>query len=103
MTKFSFSQTFTISESCSVFLRSKVSPIEVRNKKKESINIVIEDQFPIPTNSEIEVEREAYAEAELNEETGILEWKFQLSPSGTKKVNFRYSVKYPKKKIVRLD
>ncbi len=82
---------------------SRAWDIETRNKKNQKINIVIEDQFPIPTNNEIEVDREAFAEAELDEETGILKWKFELKPSESKKVSFRYSVKYPKKKIVRLD
>jgi hypothetical protein len=82
---------------------SRAWDIEVRNKKKETINIVIEDQFPIPSNNEIEVEREEYVGAELDEETGILKWKFELESSASQKASFRYSVKYPNKKIVRLD
>ena len=73
------------------------------NKKNETINIIIEDQFPIPTTSEIEVDRQEFTGAELDEETGILKWKFGLEPSKSEKMGFRYSIKYPKKKIVRLD
>ena len=82
---------------------SRAWDIEIRNKKKETINIIVEDQFPISTNNEIEVTREDFTGAKLNEETGILNWKFKLGPSKSEKVRFRYSVKYPKKKIVRLD
>jgi hypothetical protein len=75
--------------------------IEVRNKKKSPINIVIEDQIPIAVTEEIEVEKE-YKDAVFEEDTGKLTWKFDLQPNNTKKLNFKYTVKYPKKNRVVL-
>jgi len=77
--------------------------IEIRNKKKQSVNIVIEDQYPIPTNSDIEVDRKSHDGAELDKDTAILRWKLNLGKNETKKVNFKYTVKYPKRKSVILD
>ncbi|MFT7605311.1 MAG: hypothetical protein ACI8VT_002905, partial [Saprospiraceae bacterium] len=76
--------------------------IEVRNKKKSPINIVIEDQIPIAVTEEIEVEKE-YKDAVFEEDTGKLTWKFDLQPNNTKKLNFKYTVKYPKKNRVVLE
>ncbi len=77
--------------------------IEVRNKKKQSVNLVIEDQFPLATNSDIEVKQESSGGADLDKDTGILRWKMNLGKNESKKVNFKYSVKYPKRKEVVLD
>ena len=77
--------------------------IEVRNKKKQPINIVVEDQFPLSTTEEIEVKHEAYEGAQLNKDTGILTWKLELGSGKSQKLNFRYAVKYPKKKRVMLE
>jgi NAD(P)-dependent dehydrogenase (short-subunit alcohol dehydrogenase family) len=76
--------------------------IEVRNKKKLPINIVIEDQIPIAVTEEIEVEKD-YKNAAFEEDTGKLTWKFELKPNSTEKLNFKYTVKYPKKKKVMLE
>ncbi len=77
--------------------------INIRNKKKQAINIVIEDQYPISTNDKIEVKQHGHKEAQLDEETGLLTWKFKLEPSQSKEIGFKYSVKYPKKKRVELE
>ncbi len=76
--------------------------IEIRNKKKLPINIVIEDQIPISVTEEIEVEKDIN-DAEFDKDTGKLTWKFELQKSSTKKLNFKYTVKYPKKKRVQLE
>ena len=77
--------------------------INIRNKKKQRINLILEDQFPLTTNSDIEVKQESSGGAELNDDTGLLRWKMTLDKNETKQVNFKYSVKYPKKKSVVLD
>jgi hypothetical protein len=70
--------------------------INVRNNKKQSINLIVEDQFPISTMKEVEVDKIESKEAELDAETGKLKWTIQLEPGKEKKVDFKYSVKYPK-------
>ncbi len=70
--------------------------ISIRNSKKTPINITVEDQIPVSQNSQIEVETESVSGAEKNEATGQLTWRLDLKPAETKKVDFKYSVKYPK-------
>jgi hypothetical protein len=45
---------------------------------------------------EVEVDKIEHKEADLEAETGKLKWTVQLEPGKEKKVNFKYSVKYPK-------
>lgn len=75
---------------------SRAWELVVRNNKRQPINLVLEDQFPLSKQSEVEVNREEYNEAKLDEATGKLIWNIQLSPSAEKKVSFKYTVKYPK-------
>lgn len=74
--------------------------IEVRNTKKESIEILIEDQIPVSQNSQIEVETIDTGGAAYNKDNGKLQWKLNLGAGETKKLLFKYSVKYPKNKTV---
>ncbi|MGE0089498.1 MAG: DUF4139 domain-containing protein [Bacteroidales bacterium] len=77
--------------------------ISVRNNKNAGIAIIIEDQFPISKNKEIEVEQIEKSNARLNETLGKLTWEMNLNPQETKKVQIKYSVKYPKDRIVQID
>ncbi len=71
--------------------------IEVRNKKKQNISIVVEDQVPLATSDDMEVELEKAKGAEVDEATGTLRWKLDLKGGKTEKLEFRYSVKHLKK------
>jgi uncharacterized protein (TIGR02231 family) len=77
--------------------------ILVRNNKKQSIKIVIQDQFPVSENKEIEVDNKESQGASLNPDTQILTWTAEIAPKEEKKFLLKYSVKYPKNKIVVLD
>jgi hypothetical protein len=77
--------------------------INVRNNKKQSINLIIEDQFPVSTMKEVEVDKIESKEAELDPETGKLKWTIQLEPGKEKKVDFKYSVRYPKSNNLVLE
>ena len=72
----------------------------VRNNKKEAINMILKDQYPISTDKEITIELLEKDKASVNEETGILTWKIDLKPNETKKFRISYKVKYPKDKII---
>ena len=74
--------------------------ISVRNSRQEPITIVVEDQVPISRNSLIEVTVTDVGGAAWNKETGKLTWTMTLQPSETKKVQFKYEVKYPKDKPI---
>jgi uncharacterized protein (TIGR02231 family) len=77
--------------------------IEIKNKKKQNVKIVIEDQFPISQNKDIEVERMELSGGTYDEDTGKLSWKLDLKPAETKKLKMMYSVKYPKNQRVILE
>ncbi|MEJ8840955.1 DUF4139 domain-containing protein [Lacibacter sp. H375] len=82
---------------------TKQYEITVRNNKTVPVNIIVEDQFPISTLKEIEVEDIKYDGAKLNEETKIITWTFTIDPKQLKKMEMKYSVKYPKEKKLQLD
>jgi hypothetical protein len=62
--------------------------------------MVINDQLPVSTHEDIEVEPLELSGARYNKEKGYLEWKTTLAPGErvTKKV--RFSIKYPKDKKI---
>jgi uncharacterized protein (TIGR02231 family) len=74
--------------------------ISIRNTKNESIKISIEDQVPVSQNNQIEVTVEDVGGAKYTKETGKLIWNLDLKPNETKKLLFKYEVKYPKDKVV---
>lgn len=74
--------------------------ISVRNKKKDAIEIQIDDQMPLSSNNEIVVEVLETGKADYNKESGKLTWKMKIAPAETQKVKFGYSVKYPKDKVI---
>ncbi len=77
--------------------------LTVKNTKKEAINLLLKDQFPLTTNKEIEVELIDDGGAEVNSDIGVLNWKLNLAAGETKKIKFTYTIKYPKDKIVNLN
>jgi len=70
--------------------------ISVRNTKSEDVHLYIEDQIPLSRNKVIEVALLSKDGAKHNETNGKLSWEFDLKPKTTKKLEFSYSVKYPK-------
>ncbi len=74
--------------------------ISVRNKKNTSVKLIIEDQIPISQNEAIEVELLDKSKAKYDEAKGFLTWTFDLKANDKKEVDFKYAVKYPKKKRI---
>lgn len=74
--------------------------ITVRNTKKESIQLTIEDQLPVSRDSQIEVELQEARGATSEKETGKLTWKLDLKAAETQTFDLKYTVKYPKGKTV---
>lgn len=77
--------------------------ITVRNNKQYPVNIVVEDQLPVSTSKDIEVDRAGEKSGKLDEDTQQVTWQLQLEPRKEAAVRIGYSVKYPKNKVVRLD
>ena len=74
--------------------------ISVRNTKGEAIKVIVEDQVPVSQNNQIEVSVLDVAGAKYNKDTGKLSWVLNLQPNETRKMVFKYEVKYPKDKLV---
>ena len=74
--------------------------ITVKNNKKEAIELLLKDQYPISTDKEITIELLDNGKAKVNAETGILTWDTKLNAGETKKFRISYKVKYPKDKII---
>jgi len=77
--------------------------ITVKNNKKEKIQMLLKDQYPISSTKEIEEELLESGNAYVNKETGVLTWKVELAPGEIKKYRISYSVKYPKDKTINVN
>lgn len=76
--------------------------ITVKNNKKEPVNIVLKDQYPLSTNKDIEVELIETSNAAVDKDNGSLTWQLALSPNESKTVRFSYSAKYQKDKTINI-
>jgi hypothetical protein len=77
--------------------------ISIRNSKKTSVTVHIVDQYPVSTNKEISVDDTKAPDAKIDKETGILNWAVTTQPGQEKKLEFQYSVKFPKDRKVVLE
>ncbi len=103
--KVSIKREKVVDKSGTKFLSSKKEQtftydIIIRNNKKEAVSMKLEDQYPLSTDKEIEVELKEKDGAKVNTETGILTWELDLKPNETKKIRLSYSIKYPKNKVI---
>lgn len=74
--------------------------ISVRNAKSEAVKIVVEDQVPVSSNGQIEVTVGDYGGAKYVKDSGKLSWEITLQPGESKKVGYKFDVKYPKDREV---
>jgi uncharacterized protein (TIGR02231 family) len=74
--------------------------ISVRDTKTEPVGMIVEDQIPVTQNSKIEVTTLDTGLAKYNKDTGKLTWEINLQPSETKKMVFKYEIKYPKEETI---
>lgn len=79
---------------------SYVWEISVRNTKTDAIKIIIEDQVPVSQNTQIEVTAVDLGGSKYNKDTGKLTWELELKPNETRKLVYKFEVKYPKDKQV---
>jgi uncharacterized protein (TIGR02231 family) len=103
--KISIKREKVIEKSGIKFLSSKKEQtftfdITVRNNKKEAVNLMLKDQYPLSTDKEVEIELLESNNAKDNKETGILTWELKFNPNETKKIRISYKVRYPKDKVM---
>ena len=76
--------------------------IELKNNKPTSIDIVVLDRIPISQNKDIKVDDTETGISNYDKDKGIMEWKLKLSSNESKKLNFGYTLKYPKYKRINM-
>ena len=74
--------------------------ITIRNTKSSASIFNLQDQIPVSQTKEIVVSLVESSGAELDEVSGIVNWKFNLKPKETKKIVLTYTVKFPKEKTL---
>ncbi len=74
--------------------------IKVVNNHKKAMKVVVEDQVPLSSNGDIEVDVEELSGGKLDAETGKVTWELNLEPGAAKELSLRFSVKHPRKRPV---
>lgn len=74
--------------------------IVVKNNKKQTINIEVQDQLPVSLESDIVVDADDISGASHDLPTGKLKWNTSINPGASVTYNLVFSVKYPKNKQV---
>ena len=77
--------------------------VVLRNTRSQPLYIMVEDQFPVSKQKNIEVTLLESSGARVNELTGQLIWMLTLMPGQTQNLEFGYEVRYPKHQRVGLD
>jgi hypothetical protein len=75
----------------------------IKNNKKSSIVLVLEDQYPISQRKSVEVELLESAGAKVDKNTGELIWEMKVEAGEKKTITTKFSVKYPKQSGVVTD
>jgi len=75
--------------------------ISIKNNKKISTKILIEDQIPISKNEDIVVKLIESSGAAYNPENGKLKWVVDIDGGKSVSKKLVYSVKYPKDKLIQ--
>ncbi|MBN2732248.1 MAG: mucoidy inhibitor MuiA family protein [Balneolaceae bacterium] len=75
--------------------------ITVRNTKPATVTIDIQDQVPVSSNEDIDVDLQERSAADYNKSTGILTWSIELGPSESRTLRFVYEITYPSGKQVQ--
>jgi len=77
---------------------------EIRNTGTMPIKLTVSEPFPISTEKEIKVElAKELTGARIDTEKGLLFWDITLQPGDQKKLEFGFSVSYPKALNMRFD
>ena len=77
--------------------------IEIKNRKNQPVNLLVEDQVPVAQNTAIEVEAQQLSGGQLDQTSGKISWTLKLEPQDDKKLELKYQVKYPKNQSVIVE
>ncbi|NOU60184.1 DUF4139 domain-containing protein [Marinifilum caeruleilacunae] len=68
----------------------------IKNNKSQKVKLILLDQVPVSSRSEIEINILHLSQAKHDGDSGEIKWEFELKPGDKKETELRYSVKYPK-------
>jgi len=74
--------------------------IKIRNTKNQPLSIIVEDQIPVSTNDEIKITTINLSNGEINQDSGVIQWRLNLLPKETKILILEYEIEYPKGKKI---
>ena len=77
--------------------------ITVKNTRKETVSLTLQDQIPVSQNSNITIITEELSGGELDKSTGIVSWKLSLQPGEQREFIVRYLVKFPKNRTLTVE
>ncbi|MFN3556994.1 MAG: DUF4139 domain-containing protein [Bacteroidales bacterium] len=77
--------------------------IVVRNNRNRRILLEIKDQIPVATHADMQITLEEQSGARFDSSNGMLYWNIDLGPNEIQRKIFRYSVRYPSDRIIRLE
>jgi len=75
--------------------------IKIKNNKKNAINLIVEEQFPISQQEDIQVNLKETNGALLDNEIGSLKWNVTINSNESISKRFSFSVRYPKDKKIQ--
>lgn len=77
---------------------------ELRNVSTNTVKIHITEPFPVSTEKEVKVELDKeLSNATVDKEKGLMSWDIELQPGEQKKLEFGFSVSYPKNITMRFE
>lgn len=80
--------------------RNFIYETTIKNNRKEPINLVIKEQYPVSGDKDIEVEINEVSGGEINSEKGEITWSLNIAPAQQVKKTLGFTVKFPKDKPV---
>jgi uncharacterized protein DUF4139/uncharacterized protein DUF4140 len=69
--------------------------INIINNKDVAVSVKLQEQIPVSTSDDIEIELLQWSNASVNQETGVLEWEVELAAGESKEVVYVYEVDMP--------
>lgn len=71
--------------------------VEILNNKNKTIELIVQDQVPVSRKEGIKITVEDISKGQLNETTGLIEWKLKIKSKEKEKLDLKYTVKHNKK------
>jgi hypothetical protein len=80
-----------------------VYDISLRNTKNQDLRIIVEDQFPVTANKDVDISDKEALESKFDKDSGIIRWDLNLKKASEKILKLSYTVKYPKNLVVEME